>query len=207
MYDWPQRKKLRLNGYDYSRDWYYFVTICTKNREEFFGEIVDTKMILNGYGKIVKNEIFKTPQLRQEIKIDDFVIMPNHLHLIIIIKNKHVGCDCIAPKDIEPKCIEPESIAPKDITPESIIPWKNIRPWENNGTMQSFPTLSRVIRWLKWTITKQIRDEMGDFNFGWQKAFFDVIIKNHDQLNKTRQYIIDNPWKWAEDKNNVINIK
>ena len=104
MYDWPQRKKLRLNGYNYSRDLYYFITICTKNREEFFGEIIDTKMILNDHGKIVENEIFKTPQLRQEIKIDDFVIMPNHLHLIIIIKNKHVhvGCDCIAPKWITP---------------------------------------------------------------------------------------------------------
>ncbi len=202
MYDWPQRKKLRLNGYNYSRDWYYFITICTKNREEFFGEIIDRKMILNDYGKIVENEIFKTPQLRQEIKIDDFVIMPNHLHLIIIIKNKHVECDCIAPKWITPKYI-----IPKWITPKYTIPWKHIRPWENNGTIQSFPTLSRVIRWLKWTITKQIRDEMGDFNFGWQKSFFDVIIKNQDQLDKTRQYIIDNPCKWAEDKNNVINIK
>ncbi len=197
MYDWPQRKKLRLKDYDYSSDWYYFITICTKNREEFFGEIIDRKMFLNDYGKIVKNEIFKTPELRQEIKIDDFVIMPNHLHLIIIIQNKNVGCDCITPKDI----------APKDITPKDIAQWKYIRPWENNGTMQSFPTLSRVIRWLKSTITKQIRYEMWDFNFGWQKSFFDVIIKNQDQLDKTRQYIIDNPCKWAEDKNNVINIK
>lgn len=216
MYFWPERKKLRFSNYDYSRNWFYFITICTKNRENYFGEIIDEKMILNEYGKIVENEILKTEGLRKEIKIDIFVIMPNHIHLIIIIENNlkneinnivwnnhiaiphkttHiVGCDCIAP----------------------IKTWPIIT---RTGTMQSFPTgwwfdingarwlkwnhLSSIIRWLKSSITKQINDSQNDFQFSWQKSFYDVVIKNDDQLEKTRQYILDNPLKWEDDINNI----
>jgi hypothetical protein len=73
--------------------------------------------------------------------------------------------------------------------------------------MQSFPTLSRMVRGFKWRITSRIQKEcIEGQEFAWQKSFYDVIIKNEQQLDKTREYIMLNPSKWEEDVNNPINI-
>lgn len=90
----PQRKSIRLREYDYTQEGCYFVTICIKDRSALFGEIIDGKMILNEYGKFAKDEISNTPSIRHNIRIDHYVVMPNHIHLIIQI----VGAYCIRPK-------------------------------------------------------------------------------------------------------------
>lgn len=78
----------RLPDWDYSWPGVYFVTICTKNRETFFGDVAgDNKMILNNLGRIVVDEWIKTPQIRKNVKLGEFIIMPNHIHGIIIIDN------------------------------------------------------------------------------------------------------------------------
>ena len=74
MYYWPERKRNRLEKYDYSSMWYYFVTICTRWGISYFWEILNSEMILNNYGNISKTEILKTQELRNEITIDSFVI-------------------------------------------------------------------------------------------------------------------------------------
>ena len=87
------RKANRYKGYNYSSPGYYFVTICTKDRLSFFGKIEDGKMILNEYGEIVKKCWLEIPEHFSRIKIEEFVIMPNHFHGIIIIddfvENRH----------------------------------------------------------------------------------------------------------------------
>jgi len=198
-----QRKKLRLEWYDYSSNGYYFITICTHNRENYFWEIIEWKMILNQYWDIVQQSILDTDELRKNIEIDEFIVMPNHVHLILVI----VGFDSIEPiKNV----IEPIHNTDKNNITWEVILWLETMQSEmmQSGTMQSFPTVSRVIRWLKWNITSKINKipEIREW-FGWQKSFFDKIIRNDDQLNKTRQYIIDNPVKWELDSNNPINIK
>ncbi len=87
MNNWPQRKKLRLKEYNYSNNWFYFITICTKERENFFGNIVEWKMILNEYWKIAKQNWENILLHYDNVKIDEFIIMPNHIHWIIIIIN------------------------------------------------------------------------------------------------------------------------
>jgi len=177
MYNWPQRKNQRLKNYDYSRDWFYFVTICTKNREDFFWEIIKWKIYLNEYGNIVEkfwNEIIKH---YENVKIDDFIIMPNHIHgIIILVGNEYFRS----------------------------VYWNNnqIKGSEN---INSIPNLSNIIKWFKIWCTKEIRNKYNDFIFWWQKSFFDVIIQNDEQLEKTRQYIINNPLKWELDVNNKKN--
>ena len=84
------RHSIRLKGYDYSSNGAYFITICVKNRECIFGEIINGEMYLNDYGKIVSEEWLKTEKVRKNIIIDEFVIMPNHFHGIIIIDNSKV---------------------------------------------------------------------------------------------------------------------
>ena len=78
-------KSSRLQNYDYSSDWWCFITICTKDRENYFGEIVDWKMILNEYGEIVSEDILWISKHYINVEIDEFVVMPNHIHLIIFI--------------------------------------------------------------------------------------------------------------------------
>ncbi|MBX3043464.1 MAG: hypothetical protein KIT33_05120 [Candidatus Kapabacteria bacterium] len=84
------RKRNRLKDFDYSNDGYYFVTICTQNREEFFGKIKNGKMILNEYGAIVEKCWFDLPNHYKNCLLDEFIIMPNHIHGIVIIENYNV---------------------------------------------------------------------------------------------------------------------
>ncbi len=82
-------KSARLKDWDYSQEGYYYITICTKNREPFFGKIINNKVNLSEIGKIVEKEWLKTPQIRNNIQIDEFIIMPNHFHGILIIDYKY----------------------------------------------------------------------------------------------------------------------
>ncbi|MFN4212728.1 MAG: transposase [Microgenomates group bacterium] len=81
-----QRKRNRLRNFDYSSSGWYFVTVCTKDREEYFGNVVSKKMILNKYGEIVKQQWLWLEKHFLFIKLDQWIIMPNHLHGIVIIK-------------------------------------------------------------------------------------------------------------------------
>ena len=86
-------KSTRLEGYDYSQDGMYFVTICTKDREEFFGKIEDGEMVLSKIGKIAEKFWKEIPKHFPFVILDEFVIMPNHVHLIIEIINHTVRAE------------------------------------------------------------------------------------------------------------------
>ncbi|MDR1153558.1 MAG: hypothetical protein LBL04_02510 [Bacteroidales bacterium] len=79
------RRSIRLKDYDYSQAGLYFITICVQNRHCLFGKITDNKMILNKYGKIAYGEWLKTPNMHPNIQLDEFIVMPNHMHGIIVI--------------------------------------------------------------------------------------------------------------------------
>ncbi|BDQ02092.1 transposase [Ignavibacterium sp.] len=83
----PHRKRTRLKEYDYSQYGYYFVTLCIKDRREFFSNIIDYKVVLTEYGKIL-NEILKNLNRFYPVEVDYFVIMPDHIHLILVLDNE-----------------------------------------------------------------------------------------------------------------------
>ncbi|HAZ38228.1 MAG TPA: transposase [Clostridiaceae bacterium] len=83
--DLPQRKSIRLISYDYSSIGYYFITICTHNRQHLFGSIICDEMVLNKYGKIVQQDLSKIPERFYNVELDKYIIMPNHIHFIIVI--------------------------------------------------------------------------------------------------------------------------
>ena len=91
------RRSIRLKGYDYSQPGRYFITICTYQRICLFGEIVNDKMILNSFVKIVDEEWQRTARIRPNIECDAYIIMPNHMHGIIIIHDTPVGAHCNMP--------------------------------------------------------------------------------------------------------------
>jgi len=94
MNDFPKRKQIRLNDYNYSQNGYYFITICTKERKTLFWDYVGADTIrpnLSNYGKIVKTAIEAIPKHYPNASVDKYVIMPDHIHLILVISNNGIN--------------------------------------------------------------------------------------------------------------------
>ena len=173
-----RRRSTRLKDGDYSRSGGYFVTVCTFHRTSLFGKIVNGRMELNDFGRIVENEWFKSSLIRREIELDAFQIMPNHLHGIIFIQenfNKLISGDSVGANGRSPLQMKPKS-------------------------------LSSFISGFKSSVTKQINMLQGTPGQNiWQRNFYDRIIRNDDELHKIQEYIVNNPLKWELDKDNPMN--
>lgn len=171
----------RLQHWDYGRNAAYFVTICTKNRSHFFGEIRNGTMLLSEIGKIANQNWLAIPKQFPYVKLGDYIVMPNHVHGIIIIDKN----------DNDP--VEARLIAPlRDHSHKKSGGFAgNKNPMLNNN-------LSRIIRWYKGRTTFECRKIDSDFE--WQSRFHDHIIRNEKSFANISNYIINNPMNWKEDK-------
>ena len=181
MFD-PQkhhRRSIRLKGYDYTQPGVYFITICTQNRLCLFGEVVDGEMVLNELGEIVRNEWLKTAQLRSRVVLDEFVIMPNHMHgIIILIDSNGRGTLQRAPTAQRAPTIEQFG----------------------KPTSDSIPT---IVRLFKSATTHRINALRGTPGLPvWQRNYYEHIVRNEQSLNRIRQYIAENPLLWHLDREN-----
>jgi len=177
------RRSIRLKGYDYSQPGAYFITLCTHNRECLFGNIVDGEMVLNEYGILVKNEWLRTSEIRPNVIVDEFIIMPNHLHGIFIINDDGCGATC---RGVSPYAPKP---APYINTPNT------------NIFKSPSKTIGAIIRGFKSITTKQINQLRNTHNKSvWQRNYYEHIVRNESSLNKIRKYITNNPMKWEMDK-------
>ncbi len=174
-----ERKKNRLENYDYSKSGYYFVTTCVKNREEILGKIENGKMILNSYGKIVQNRWEWLGEQYEYVEIDEFVVMPDHFHGILIIHSDDVGTGL----DLSSRGIE---LFPRGIDLSSGISTKN-------------KSLSQLMGAFKTLSSRDIRKNSLE-DFQWQRSFYDHIIRNEKSFNLIREYIKNNPLKWEIEK-------
>ncbi|MCC7478069.1 transposase [bacterium] len=91
MADFHHRRSVRLSYWDYSRPGYYFLTICCHQRQCLFGRIVDGEMQLSEYGRVAKEELLKSVEIRRELSFDSLVIMPNHIHIVVVINRRDDG--------------------------------------------------------------------------------------------------------------------
>ena len=174
-------KSTRLQNWDYSNNGYYFVTICTKNKNKYFGEIENREMILNGIGKIAEKYWLKIPKHFDFVVLDEFIIMPNHIHGIIIIdKNDFVETQYFASL---------QNIAS--------LPLKN----KQNKFGPQSKNLASIVRGFKIGVTKYANQN--NISFQWQPRFYDRIIRTERELSNIREYIAFNPEKWQEDENFV----
>jgi REP element-mobilizing transposase RayT len=174
MTDTPRhhRRSIRLSGYNYTQEGAYFVTICTYNRLTLFGEIIGEEMRLSPIGEIVEGEWRQTAIVRRNIELDAFVIMPNHLHGILVISdNTTVGAT--------------RRVAPTDTDKRQLIA----------------DSLGAIIGQFKSVVTKRIlkRSDIHLEHPLWQRNYYEHIIRNENELNRIRQYIASNPARWHED--------
>ncbi len=177
-----ERKLTRLKGYDYSQSGAYFVTVCAHNRQNLFGGIEGGKIILNEYGNIVNHCWREIPAHFPHVELDEFVIMPNHVHGVIIINS--VGANDYSPLQIPIYSIKQSFASPKNMC----------------GTSK---TIGSVIRGFKIGVTKWFRQNTDHYTV-WQRNYYEHIIRNDTELNRIRQYIIENPLKWDMDSENPI---
>jgi len=176
----------RLKGWNYSSPGYYFFTVCTKNRACLFGEIVNGKMVPNEYGKILEHCWNDLPNHYPNLKLDQFVVMPDHIHGIIIIVNNN------------------NTIVETGLKPVSTgTPGTPKTPNITNKTHGLF----EFIRAFKTFSARRINEHRQTPGIPvWQPRFHDHIIRDENELNLIRKYIIDNPANCGNDENNVMEL-
>jgi putative transposase len=184
------RRSIRLKGWDYSSPGLYFVTVCTYNRECLFGEIVNGEMLLNGASENVERCWQDIPEHFPHVELDKFVVMPNHVHGIIVI-TRSVGAYNYTPRILD----QPIKEGAKDFAP-----LQNDRP---DGSVLRSPskTVGSIVRGFKIGVNKWFRSNTG-MDKVWQRNYYEQIIRSEKELEQTRQYICENPAKWVDDDEN-----
>lgn len=173
-------ESIRKRGRDYRSSGKYFVTICTKNRISWFGEIQNGIVGLSDIGCIVTDEIQRTSLIRSYVDINSWIVMPNHIHAIIEICP--MICDDIV--ETQRRCVSTDVAI--------LISLCRVTPC----------SLGAIIRQIKSESTKRIRS-MGYEQFAWQPRFYDHIIRNELSLDVICSYIANNPAKWMHDRNYI----
>jgi putative transposase len=176
----PDRQSKRLKWFDYSRASYYFVTICTLKHFHAFGSIQKDAMQLNEAGLLAQKTWVTLPDRYPGIDLDDHIIMPNHLHGIIVITPSTNIQNMPQRFQASKQAI---LLANTQIDPVSYIP----------------PTLSAIVRTFKAATTRFIRTTTTP-EFSWQTRYWDSIIRDTKQLHNIREYIRTNPQNWLKDK-------
>lgn len=180
----PERRSIRLPGYDYAQAGAYFITICTQHRACLFGGVVDGKMRLNPFGRIVEWTWRDLPNHVANIQLDALVVMPNHVHGIIVITPDNVGVGLGLGLDVGAGSEPAPTAKPPQQTPKR-------------------HALPEIIRQLKTFSARRINQQRGTPGVPvWQRNYYEHIIRNDDSLNRIREYITENPARWAVDGEN-----
>ncbi len=174
--EYPERKPNRLNGFDYSSNGAYFITICTQNRECILANITvgdgfpvpndyanenDCCCIITKYGKIAEKFINLITDKYNTVFVDKYVIMPNHIHILLVIQDGGIY---------------------------------------QSGTGNPSPTIGNVIGWLKYQVTKQINELYGYAGQKiFQRSYHDHIIRSEKEFKMIGKYIDENPLRWESD--------
>lgn len=200
----------RLPGWDYSEDGIYFLTLVIQNRDCFLGEIMEDEMILSDWGKIVKNELLKSFEIRSELTLNEFVIMPNHIHLLVTLGKVNLLTSNLSslPKN--------SSELTKKTLPIQLDKSSSSRQKEKEKGNSKFyrkpKSISSFIAGFKSTVISKIDDDIDQRgltipkfnrnNLFFQTNYFDRIIRNKQEFFQIKNYIRSNPKNWDTDELN-----
>ena len=169
----------RLRGWDYSSGAWYFLTVCTLGARPLLGSVEGPVVKLTAVGETAKRFWQDIPVHVPSARIDEFKIMPNHLHGIIEVGRATGGSHA-------PMGRRPSGERMADISPEK-------------------GSLSVAVRSFKSAVTRWCRG-IGDDDFAWQSGFYEHIIRNDESLSEIRRYILENPLRWDLEKNDPENL-
>ncbi len=174
-----KRRSIRLKEFDYATEGAYFITVCTHKRRNIFGSFVGAgpracpELELNDTGQMITDTWCQIPDHYPGIKVDAFVIMPNHLHGIL---------------SFGPANGQPQGVAPTKFSLSGVV-----------GRFKSMTT-TRYTASIKET---GLRPYPGIL---WQRNYYEHVIRDEDELNLVREYIVYNPVQWKYDKYNIESI-
>jgi len=144
------------------------------------GEVINGEMVLNELGKVVEREWLRATEIRSNVELDEFIILPNHIHSIIVVNESNVGATCRSP--------EGEGTSPLRKGPRSA-------------------SIGAILAGFKSAVTKRINElRCTPYTPVWQRNFYEHVIRNEDDLDEIREYIVNNPLKWDLDSENPNNV-
>ena len=195
MFDDKFQDKYRINT---ARAWWhdydggaYFITICTKGREHYFGEIEDGKMVLSEIGDYTRQCIEQISQHNPYAEIPLYVIMPNHLHMIVFI------VETVAPS--------PQTQNNNEISETVHAPSLQPSRWKNDNVDKKMQFISKqkkrlpvAIGNMKSAVTRFANQN--DHYFAWQTRFYDRIVRDQPEMNRIATYIENNVANWKDDE-------
>jgi putative transposase len=164
------RKHIRLSDWDYSSSGIYFITICCQDKKPFFGKIDNNGIIYSQIGLIASQYWLEIPKHFPHVKIDEYIVMPNHIHGILILNDPYVVWSCHG----------------------MTIPSKQINNQKNRFAKPIKNSVSVIINQYKSSV-KRWCIQNGFNNFQWQTRFYDHICNNENSINRIRKYIQNNP--------------
>lgn len=174
-------RDIRLPEYDYSQEGAYFITICTQDRKCILGDIIDGQMKLNKWGRVVEQSWHDLVDHYTGIELDTYVIMPNHIHGVIVITG-----------DVNIKTDVGDGFKPSP-TGRMVV--------KSHG-------LAEIVRAFKTFSARKINQERNAKGQKvWQRNYFEHVIRNKNSLNKIREYIYNNPRYWQTDDENPERVK
>jgi len=178
-----RRRTIRVLDYDYTQAGAYFITICTRNRECLLGEVVNGMVQLNAIGRLVEAVWLQTATVRPDIKLDAYVVMPNHFHAIFFID---------------------ESPGVTGAT-HRVAPTKNHSATREKTQRAAGPrsrSVGAIIGQFKSLVTKRLNltPQHGSV---WQRNYYEHVIRDEESLNRIREYIATNAQRWDSDRENL----
>lgn len=213
----------RLQNWDYGWNGAYFLTICTKKRECFFGEVIHGEMKLTEIGELARKFLLEIPERYKYAILDEFTVMPNHIHAIVIIEKRtdainRVSMDSDDDLVMETDAIHSVSMDSNDLAMETdamnrvstlattsetpIIPAMGGGVTGNKNPMLHH-NISRIMNWYTGRVTFESRKI--NPNYGWQARFHDHIIRDEGEYQRIKTYITNNPLNWEKDTLNHPN--
>jgi REP element-mobilizing transposase RayT len=210
-----RRRSIRFQGWDYSWDGVYFITICTQNKEYLFGEIVDDLMHLNAPGKMILGTWEELPERFAVMELDARVVMPNHFHAIVVLRR---GEPCVRPECLEScGCPEPD-IHPSLEHSQFIFhshPFDpphqgehKVRPYGKRPLGTTAKSIGRIVQAFKSLTTRQYLQGIKESAWPpfkgklWQRNYYERIIRDEAEWERISAYIEANPVNWALDREN-----
>ena len=179
-----RRKSIRLKNFNYSNAGAYFVTICSQDMACLFGDVLRGETVLNEVGEMIRTAWSEIPYYFKNVQLDGFVLMPNHFHGIVWLIEAPVGVGPRAdPREALGELGQPRGVAPTALF-DIVYQFKSL-------------TTNKYIQGVKTKYYKPFNKRL------WQRNYYERVIRNEEELNNIRQYIMDNPKKWDDDKYNI----
>ena len=174
------RHTIRLKDYDYSQPGAYFITICVRERESLFGQVTGSRMVCNEFGQIASNCWTELANRYTEATSDAFVVMPNHVHGVIIVGAIH-------------------ELPLRKLTPHQ---WP-IQTGYSDRLQRRDMLIPKIVGWFKMNTAKQVNQMRGTAGIPvWQRNYWEHVVRNEESLERIREYITTNPSRWHLDAEN-----